>query len=121
MHTVILDNIGPPTDTSSVRPIIRFANQEQQFSPDILRSIIRGPIERKLDMKLSGKNALLIWSQHRSFHFCVPENCNVLADLLMERMRSPFVDVVYFHRSVENIVVLVMHNRQLQVGVKEEL
>jgi hypothetical protein len=120
MQLVMLDYIGPPSNLSPVRPIIRFANRQQEFSGDALRSIVSGPIERKLDMKLAGINILLIWSQHRSFRFCISETSEAIIDLLLHRMRSAFLDVLYLHRSTENIIGILMLNRQISVRVKEE-
>lgn len=119
LHAAIIDNIGPPSGEAP-RPILRFANRAQPFSAELLQSIVVGPIERKFDMRLGSETVLLIWSRHRSFAFCIRDTCNVITDLLFARMRSPFRDVIYLHRSTENIVAVLMTNRTIAVRVTDE-
>jgi hypothetical protein len=120
LHLVALDNIGKPSNSESERPLIKFANYQQQFSKEAIRSIVSGPIKKKLNMKLSGDNVLLIWSQHPSLRFCIPETSEAIVDLLLERMRSPFRDVLYLHRSTERVIVVLMVNRRICVRLNNE-
>ena len=117
LHMVALNNIGDGLPPSSVMPVITFANSAQEISKKALRGILQETIARKLDMRLTGTNVLLIWSSHPSFRHCISETCSIINDLLFSRIRSPFSDVIYLHRSTENILVIVMMNRVIRVRV----
>lgn len=114
----IIDNIGPSPDAEE-RPAIRFANHQQKFSRDTLGKIVTSTVGRKLDMRLTGDNVLLVWSRHPSFRHTVGAMARALADLCIDRMRIPFRDLIYLHRSTENIVVLVVMDRTIPVRVRD--
>jgi len=121
LYQITVDNIGDQLPVTRERPIITFSNAAQEISEQVLRAIVNETVGRKLDMRLQGTNVLLIWSCHPSFKHCISETCAVVTDLLLSRMRSSFADVLYLHRSTENVLAALMTNRSIRVHVVDDV